>query len=73
MPPKATNPSITPALASNRSRVAALFGLEVVGEDGSLVVDVEGEPDVGIVGLAGSSWDGYRELGGLISNGSDVA
>lgn len=57
IPPKATNPRITPALASSRSVGDALLGLAVVddeeeGVDGSMV------PDVEIVGLAGSSWDG---------------
>jgi len=41
------------------------------GDEGSLEVDPE--PDAEIEALIVSSWEGYGELGGLISNGSEAA
>jgi hypothetical protein len=41
------------------------------GDEKSLEVDPE--PEAEIDALVMSSWAGYGELGGLISNGSEVA
>lgn len=73
-PPKAMIPKTTPVLASTRSNGDAPLDMSVEveeGEDGMLEADPE--PDTEIAALVVSSWEGYGEFGGLISNGSEVA
>ena len=73
-PPIAMIPRTTPVLASTRSNGDAPLDLsEEVdeGEDGLLEADPE--PDTEIAALVVSSWEGYGEFGGLISNESEVA
>ena len=48
-----------------------MFSVEVdEGDEGSLEADPEPDAEIEVVV---SSWAGYGELGGLISNGSEVA
>jgi hypothetical protein len=73
MPPKAAKPSTIPALALTLARRPEPFGEPEPVDEGSeapeeskLVADMD-EPEEAV------SWAGYAELGGLISNDSEVA
>jgi len=73
-PQKAMIPRTTPVLASTRSNGDAPLDLsDEVDEGEEGLLEADSEPDAEAEVLVVSSWAGYGEFGGLISNGSEVA